>query len=228
MAAPAAAASTNTGGVTKDQLISIGRPNGPDLQLKNLDLDFQTAPATQNIIKADSSITEVLNVVSFLTSKDRTFAVLVDAANSAYDGQAAGSIDAATGYYVEPAAAAAVDFLPAMIDLTTFAVAAPKTDVKIPVSILKRRLAALAADAPDSFEDMTNITISQGNEDAPKALLSDCIKQMINLLIQTRQIFGPKGWTDLFQKVKGGGGGSSKKAKRSHRRHRHKYSNKQY
>jgi hypothetical protein len=231
--AAAPALQTNTGGVTKNKLISIGRPNGPDLQLKNIatELAFQnTTPATANIIQADSSITEVLNVVSFLTSTDRSFAGLVDAANSAYDGTAdEGSIDAATGYYVEPAAAAG-DFEPAMINLNTF----EHTDiqsatVKIPVSILKRRgAAAVTGDAPDSFVDMTKIVITRASADKEsKALLSDCIKQMINLLIQTRQIFGPKGWTDLFQKVKGGGG-SSKKAKRTHRRHRRRYSSKQY
>jgi hypothetical protein len=221
---------TNTGGVTKDKLISIGRPNGPDVQLKNIaaELAFQTTVAgTQNIIRADSSITEVLNVVSFLTSTDRSAAGLIDAANSAYDGTAAGSIDAATGYYVDPVAAAG-DFERAMINLTTLKSTAPAANVKIPVSILKRRGAAVAGDAPDSFEDMDTKLIKATSADVElNALLSDCIKQMINLLIQTRQIFGPKGWTDLFQKVKGGGSSSSKKAKRSHHRRR-RYSSKQY
>jgi hypothetical protein len=229
--APAAALPTNTGGVTKDKLILIGRPNGPDVQLKNIDGDlvFQTTErGTQNIIRADSSITEVLNVVSFLTSTDRSAAGLIDAANSAYNGTAAGSIDAATGYYVDPAAAAG-EFAKAMINLTTLEYTAPTDNVKIPVSILKRRGAAAGAgDAPDSFEDMDTkvITAANANKES-NALLSDCIKQMINLLIQTRQIFGPKGWTDLFQKVKGGGSSSSKKAKRSHHRRR-RYSSKQY
>jgi hypothetical protein len=53
--------------------------------------------------------------------------------------------------------------------------------------------------------------------------MSDCVKQMINILENTRTIFGPKGWTALFNKVKGGGG-----AKRTHRQHRRRYSSKQY
>jgi hypothetical protein len=55
------------------------------------------------------------------------------------------------------------------------------------------------------------------------SLMSDCVKQMINILENTRTIFGPKGWTALFSKVKGGGG-----AKRTHRQHRRKYSSKHY
>jgi hypothetical protein len=50
---------------------------------------------------------------------------------------------------------------------------------------------------------------------------------MINILTKTREIFGPKGWTALFNQVKGGGAGS-KHAKRTHRQHRRRYSSKQY
>ena len=62
--------------------------------------------------------------------------------------------------------------------------------------------------------------------------MSDCIKQMINILENTRTIFGPKGWTALFQQVKGGGGGGggggkNHAAKRTHH-HRRRYSSKQY
>ena len=166
----------------------------------------------------------MLNVVAFLTeSGSRTFNDLVDKDNSAYDEKAKGKIDAQTGYYAEPAGQA-VDFATAIINLNTFDVAVPTADVKIPVSILKRRGAAGANDDPNSFEDMTTKQIAQNSADSAKALLSDCVKQMINLLVQTRQIFGPKGWTDLFQKVKGGA--SSKK--RTHRRHRRRYSSKHY
>ncbi len=158
-------------------------------------------------------------------SGGRTFNVLVDGDNSAYDGTTNGSIDAATGYYADPAAAAG-NFADAIIDLGTFDVIAPAVNVKIPVSILKRRGADGANDDdPNSFEDMSTKQIEQASAGADaKALLSDCVKQMINLLVQTRQIFGPKGWTDLFQKVKGGA--SSKK--RTHRRHRRRYSSKHY
>jgi len=227
-AAPGAGALvTNTGGVSKKDLIDIGRPNGPDLQLifdpANM-LDPQTAnPNVQNIIQNDSSITEVLNVISFLTSTTRTFAAMVDTVNSAYDGTANGAIDAATGYYASPAAVAG-DFTAAPLNLNTLVVTAPAADLKIPVSILKRRGATAANPLdPDSFEDIAAKGITTATADAEvKALFSDCVKQMIKLLQQTRTILGPKGWTDLFQKVKGG----SKKTQ--HRRHRRRYSSKQY
>ena len=228
---PVAAAgglATNTGGVTKDKLIEIGRPNGPDLQLK-IDpadlLNFQTTQANaQEIIKNDSSITEVLNVISFLTSTTRTFDAMVDKENSAYDGSK-GAIDAGTGFYVEPAAAAG-NFAAATLDLTTLKVTPPtgNSNIRIPVSILKRRGDdATNPSDPDSFEDTSTKGITGTGEGKEViALFSDCVKQMIKLLQQTRTILGPKGWTDLFQKVKGG----SKKTQ--HRRHRRRYSSKQY
>ena len=214
---------TNTGGVNKEKLIEIGRPNGPDLQLKfapQTTLDFQTTTASvQDIIKNDSSITEVLNVISFLTSTTRTFNDMVDTLNSAYDGTSNGAIDPITGYYT--AGGNAVDFLPQTLNLETLAVTAPGAVLKIPVSILKRRGAAAGND-PDSFEDMSTKGIGANADAHVKTLFSDCVKQMIKLLQQTRTILGPKGWTDLFQKVKGG----SKKTQ--HRRHRRRYSSKQY
>jgi hypothetical protein len=57
--------------------------------------------------------------------------------------------------------------------------------------------------------------------------MSDCVKQMINILENTRTIFGPKGWTALFSQVKGGGGGGGG-GKHTHRKHRRKYSSKHY
>lgn len=237
MAAPAAPAvlpaaaglATNTGGVTKEDLIRIGRPNGPDLQLKFNPatlLDPQTATANvANIIQNDSSITEVLNVISFLTSTTRTFNDMVetDATNSAYNGtDSKGAIDLATGFYLDQPGQA-TDFAAATLNLDTLDVTAPAANLKIPVSILKRRVPATTATDPDSFQDMTtkSITTATGVDEV-KALFSDCVKQMIKLLQQTRTILGPKGWTELFQKVKGG----SKKTQ--HRRHRRRYSSKQY
>ena len=221
-----ATANTNTGGVTKQDLIDIGRPNGPDLQLKFNPptlLDTQTTTVSvQNIIRNDSSITEVLNVISFLISATRTFAAMVDTDNSAYNGTSKGAIEASTGYYAVPGPA--VDFADAPLNLTTLAVTPPPGDLKIPVSILKRRGAASATpNDPESFENMAaSVITNAAGQTEVKALFSDCVKQMIKLLQQTRTILGPKGWTDLFQKVKGG----SKKTQ--HRRHRRRYSSKQY
>ena len=58
-------------------------------------------------------------------------------------------------------------------------------------------------------------------------LMSRVFKQSINILEQTRKILGPKGWTSLFASIKGGGG-LKKTQKIQHRRHRRRYSSKQY
>jgi hypothetical protein len=254
------------GGVDLQRLTDIGRERGPDLQLKIDDtlLVFQGASNTKDIITSSSSITEVLNVISYLVSTGgggaRNFGTLVDTTNSVPPTM--GGVDRLTGYYdaqpkdVTPANAAAGQpagadaashdpFLntagPAaptthFISLDTFAVnaggggAAAATEAFIPVNILRRTGAidggaginkVIPAAAAADFRRLT----ANGANAIP--LLSDCVKQMITILKKTREIFGPKGWTDLFQKVKGGGG-SSKKAKRTHRRHRRRYSSKQY
>ena len=226
---------TNTGGVTKQELIDLGRPNGPDLQLKfNPDdaLQFQQPAATtttDGIIREDSSITEVLNVLSFLISTGRAFADIVDDENSAAATGQAGQINQDTGYYTDAAAAGFQVFPAATFSLDTLTVTAPAADVHFPVSILKRRGAAAAAAAnPISFEAgmdaklINNATAT----DSVKGLFADSVKQMIKILTQTRKILGPRGWTDLFQKVTGGSS-ANKKAKRTHR-HRRRYSSKQY
>ena len=228
------ASQAKTGGVTKPQLIAIGRPNGPDLQLK-IAADALTlqpaAGATGAIIQSDSSITEVLNVISFLISPTRTVAAMVeDEPGTNVDG--VGETDPVTGYYLNDTATPITDTTVAAtstfctIDLITPAGNPPS--IRFPVSILKRRGAAADANSPNTFADMTDkqITADQAGRAAVTALLSDCVKQMITILTQTRKILGPRGWTDLFQKVTGGSS-ANKKAKRTHR-HRRRYSSKQY
>ena len=223
-------AEKNTGGVTKQKLIDLGRPAGPDLQLKfdPKALEFQVSSpstiTTDGIIREDSSITEVLNILSFLISTGRKFVDIVDPENSAAVAATAGQIDPTTGYYTDNNATGVFqDFLPAPFSLSTLAVTA--ADVHFPVSILKRRGDADAAN-PNSFEvDMDKKQIVTASADnSVKSLFVDSVKQMIKILTKTRMVLGPKGWTDLFQKVKGG----SKNSKKTHRRHRRRYSSKQY
>ena len=233
-----AAAETNTGGVTKQELINLGRPNGPDLQLKfNPDdaLQFQVPAAgtitTDGIIREDSSITEVLNVLSFLISTGRAFADIVDDENSAATAGQAGQINQDTGYYADAAKGAFQVFPAVIFNLNTLSVTAPAagSDVHFPVSILKRR-GDVAADVanPISFQAGMDAKLIENATatDSVKALFVDSVKQMIKILTQTRKILGPRGWTDLFQKVTGGSS-ANKKAKRTHR-HRRRYSSKQY
>jgi hypothetical protein len=229
----AATPNTKTGGVTNQKLIDLGRPAGPDLQLKfdPKALEFQvSAPSTittDGIIREDSSITEVLNILSFLISADRKFDNIVDADNSAATEAGAGQIDLTTGYYTDNNATGAFqEFSPAPFSLSTLVVTA--ADVHFPVSILKRRGVVDTDPAnPNSFEvDMNKKQIKNDATatESVKSLFVDSVKQMIKILTKTRMVLGPKGWTDLFQKVKGG----SKNSKKTHRRHRRKYSSKQY
>jgi hypothetical protein len=220
-----------TGNVTKQKLIELGRPNGPDLQLKfNPNLELQPAAnATGGIIRIDSSITEVLNVLSFLISTDRTFG-LVEAENSAATAAQAGQINPDTGYYTDAALTGFQDLPPATFNITDFTLIVPAGDIHFPVSILKRRGDADTANPnnPNKFTPGMNVKlVTVGTaEGEVKALFSDCVKQMIYILNKTRTILGPTGWTDLFQKISGGSS-ANKKAKRTHR-HRRRYSSKQY
>lgn len=251
---------TNKGGVSLPNLTMIGRPMGPDLQLKcdRTQLEtFSDVDAIAGIITADSSITEVLNIVSYLISTGsgtRNFTNLVDTGNSVHKPDPAaggaptsGGIDPTTGYYADMDAAPMVladtdPFLyrttgaanvptTPIIDIDNFTPSdqAAAGSIFIPVSIIKRRggRATVAADDPDLFEVTTTTRTIPAVTPGPAAtpLLSDCVKQMILILMQTRDIFGPKGWTNLFTKVKGGGGSSKK---HTHRRHRRRYSSKQY
>jgi hypothetical protein len=264
MAHAAAGTPNYHGGVTPQMLTDIGRERGPDLQLKIDDtlLEFQRGVSdTKDIITSSSSITEVLNVISYLVSTGgggaRNFGTLVDTTNSVLPTM--GGVDRLTGYYdalpkdVTPANVAAGQaagadaathdpFLntagPAaptthFISLNDFSVnaggGAAATEAFIPVNILRRTGdidggAGINKVIQPAGADFRKLTANGANA---KPLLSDCVKQMIKILVKTREIFGPKGWTDLFQKVKGGGAGS-KHAKRTHRRHRRRYSSKQY
>jgi hypothetical protein len=257
------AAITNKGGVNTASLVAVGRPLGPDLQLKFQNktqlTTFSATAAIAGIITSDSSITEVLNIVAYLISDGggggggaavRNFGNLVDTLNSVHSVPGtSGGIEWASGYYdadgVNPVVAGTNDpflYKPAgaaapttpIIDIDNL----QPTDqtggagnIFIPVSIIKRRggrTGVANPNDPDLFDPTGTITrIIPGVTPGPVAipLLSDCVKQMILILMQTRDIFGPKGWTNLFTKVKGGGGSSKK---HTHRRHRRRYSSKQY
>ena len=241
---------TNKGGVDNSKLIAVGRPLGPDLQLKfdktQLTAFSQDAAIT-GIIAEDSSITEVLNIVSYLISTGgaaRNFENLVDTGNSVHKVPAtSGGIDPATGFYNsdgagpvdavtnDPFSYIAGQAAPTtpIININDFtAMTQAAGNIFIPVSIIKRRGGRgpqADPEDPDLFTDTPTRTIPGAAPAPATPLLSDCVKQMILILMQTRDIFGPKGWTNLFTKVKGGGGSSKK---HTHRRHRRRYSSKQY
>jgi len=226
-------------------LDSTGRENGPDFLLKVDVPNF----LPNSVINANSNITEVLNVIAYLcNAASRTDAAAMVPLDQSVPNANHGLHVANTGQYFAPntgdgasnnslwvidAGGAATT---QMIDLDTFQTpVAGYAANHIPVGILARQ----APGAPGQLGNTSNsahLAIAGANAAVapiPADTLphfSNAIKQMINILENTRNIFGPKGWTALFSKVKGGGAGAGKNnaAKRTHRQHRRKYSSKHY
>lgn len=213
--------------ITNDIILSrTGRELGPDFML-NVE---KTGPAGPTITP-ESSITEVLNIVGYLCNTSRADDSTISGEGSldktvygAHDTTGVyqnGGVGAAAGtLYTSTAAAALFD----MDTLVAAAVApvAPAADAVIPQGILIRT----RNPAPGGLHTIKPpVPIAAAAETT--ALMSDCVKQMINILENTRTIFGPKGWTALFSQVKGGGGGGGG-AKHTHRKHRRKYSSKHH
>lgn len=237
-------------GLTAASLLAdTGRELGPDIQLTVIKEPIPTAavarpgavanimmgglgplPHVDTLVNTNSSITEILNIVAYLCNPlaNRTAAEIV--ANESISQQPATGAHGADGFYtVGGGGIGNTLFLAAgggagiqmfnLNNLQTVAVI-PNADT-LPVGIMKRT-------APLQGYDAGNNSLGQLTSTADvTGLMSDCVKQMINILENTRNIFGPKGWTALFSKVKGGGA-SSKHAKRTHRQHRRKYSSKHY
>ena len=242
----------NNGGVTLPMLQATGRDRGPDIVLNVEKGPFGTANAEVNgIITPDSSITEVLNIVAYLTipTATRTLPLPPNPIDAPWFNKEHSVMNAngdvpgpsgPNGFYAANALAPLDNTLfvrgaatQMLYNLDTMAFepagAVAGGDV-IPVCIRKRAAPAGAPLTIGQVADTAAGAGSDGNIPAAAAgnvlvnsLMSDCVKQMINILENTRTIFGPKGWTALFSKVKGGGG-----AKRTHRQHRRKYSSKHY
>jgi hypothetical protein len=242
----------NNGGVDAAMLTATGRESGPDIVLKVIKAPVG-APAVavlantpiNGIITNTSSITEVLNIVAYLTIEDATRVAAVGAAAPPwYDAtHSAGTFaqgpgpTAPNGFYAANAIAALDNSLfmrgaisTRLYNLDTMEAIQPAAADIIPVCIRRRN----PPGGPNPFQ-VANVAPGNGSGNIPAAaiaspmiseLMSDCVKQMINILEKTRDIFGPKGWTALFNQVKGGGGKNH--AKRTHRQHRRRYSSKQY
>jgi hypothetical protein len=232
----------------QNELNNKGREQGPDFIL-TIDPAQILVPgpanaAVNDVISSDSGISEILNIIAFLVNPAvQRVAGTIDGDKSIPPGTAgtqhdanfdvAGGGDLTAQNAGSLFGAAGVNF--PLINLDDFmgpaaGVAQPQI---IPQGILKRR-----GGAPIPGYDFTIGCPPHGNRiltgvagvGAPNAgttnLLSNCVKQMINILIKVRDIFGPQGWTALFSQVKSGGGKNH--AKRTHRQHRRKYSSKHY
>ncbi len=229
--------------ITREILTArTGRENGPDFML-NVDVP-QFLP--NSVINANSNITEVLNVIAYLCNTNRTDVLAINENESVLIANH-GQHNPATGIYQTPNtgdgpsnntlwAADLGGATTQMISLDTFLSLGYAAN-HIPVGILAR-IPVLGA-LGNTFDIgpqggpvgvVANLAIAagvagpiQGNA---LATFSSAVKQMIHILENTRKIFGPKGWTELFSQVKGGGGKNH--AKRTHRQHRRRYSSKQY
>ena len=229
-------------------LNQIGRERGPDFIL-TIDPTVLIVPppattAVENVISNDSGISEVLNIIAFLVNPaatrvagtiDPERSIKPDIDGTEHDAQfdvAAGNLTAANGGSLFVAVSVP------LIDLTTFSVPASGAAQNqiIPQGILKRR----GGNADPGFDfsvlcpasaARTLTGVAAGGaavlDQHTTTLFSNCVKQMIHILIKVREIFGPQGWTLLFNQIKSGGAGKNNAAKRTHH-HRRRYSSKQY
>jgi hypothetical protein len=216
-------------------LQSTGRDYGPDFAL-----DVKT-PGFDAVTRIDenTSITQVLNIVGFLCNTTRTGADINE--KHSIDKNIYGLHDVNGNYDVNglagapgaPGAGAALDTLffsaavagGPLFDLATMtAAAAGPAGAVVPQGLLKRD--TRAAGAPPVVPDLYTAAapLAVGNVAEVNNVMKDCISQMIKILEKTREVFGPKGWTALFKTVVGG----KASKKRTHRRHRRRYSSKQY
>lgn len=234
----------------------IGRERGPDFVLKIEEALINVPPPgpgpgqanVEDVISNDSGISEVLNIIAFLvnTSTNRV-AGTIDTTKSiptntvgtqhdanTFDVDGGGNLQNGNGGSLFTTNAVANH---PFVNLDTFGVATTGVAQNqiIPQGILKRRGGDSAngynfdGGVPNASRVLTGVVAGAGaalNPDT-QALMSRCVKQMINILIKVRDIFGPQGWTSLFNKIKTGGANKNH-IKRTHRRHRRRYSSKQY
>lgn len=213
-------------------LQATGRPNGPDFALNNDKIPFKTDVST---ITSSTTITEVLNIVAFLCNTTRTESMIND--KHSISKETYGEHDD-KGMYTNSGtggAGGAGDTLFAsastgpLFDLNTMTAAAAVSSAVIPQGLLKRQNDNPGTNASDI--NTANNPVAVGNKDTVNDVMKDCITQMITILEECRDIFGPKGWSKLYGEMSGGGGGGNANknhAKRTQRQHRRRYSSKQY
>ena len=200
-------------------LRDTGRDHGPDFALDN---DKNDLDSVNTGIDNNNSITEVLNKLAFLcnTTRDGT---KINGKHS-IDKTKYGKHDD-TGMYTQAGNGPEGDTLfgsaakAPLFDLKTMTAATtPPDSAVIPQGLLKRK------DGASELYDAA-APIPVGNPDLINGVMRDCITQMVNILENTREVFGPKGWTALFKNVVGGSGDVKK---RTRRRHKPGYSSKKY
>lgn len=196
-------------------LTRTGRELGPDFMLKVEVPEFTAG----SVINSNSNITEVLNIVGYLCNTSRKDDSTINVEGS-LDTTTYGEHDA-SGIYVNSGVGAVKGTLYAssseaplfMLDKLTAAV--PTVPAVIPQGILTR---TRNDEGLHTVKPPVAIQAADAGQTEINALMSDCVKQMIHILENTRKIFGPKGWTALFNTVKGGASSSAAKRTNRHRR----------
>jgi hypothetical protein len=231
---------------TLEELNACGRSDGPDYVL-NFDKFINNTSINDILNDTDynnTNISELLNILIF-TCFPRAASAPVDAdifipnreGGSIKDPSAAGNYDYNTNMYAAGGGGAVGIFSSAPYNTPLYNLAdldsatIPAAAYKIPVSLLKRIGAEVATGSADANSAVgvkgVKVADKYTINDNPKykKFLVTLLLNMAKILDKTRTILGPGGWTNLFQKVKGGGGSSKK---HTHRRHRRRYSSKQY
>jgi len=154
------------------------------------------------IITKDSSITEVLNILAFLLNKVEQRNENSVIRNFSYDHDNNSFKDVYNS--LKDSAPFDITRLTTLITASSAAgVTATDVEITIPGTILRR---------DKRYDLKTGIKI-QSKQIQP--LISACILQMINILENTREVFG--GWAKLFKGMQGGS--SKSKTKKTRRRY---------
>lgn len=236
-------------------LNATGRQYGPDFILK-VDSDIKNAgdpanddgaiPDLPGLINNKSTISELLNIVAICcnTVAGRNNSTLekegslptdrfgnTDTANAGVYGAVGAPDGAAVNANHQPTSLYANCATPVFNIDTLVSIQAPLSTAVAPYKIHQGLIRRKTTTATPGTYDLNNpIDLGDLTGAAPptiRDLISRVFKQSINILEQTRKILGPKGWTSLFASIKGGGG-LKKTQKIQHRRHRRRYSSKQY
>ena len=204
-----------------------GREYGPDLAL-TIDsipsIDFATSASDdlKNLINQNTSITELLNILAFLTHSDDTKRLVdpeisVDSAKHNGNGEYVSTpLEIINGVHKSELETwnlclIKLDGAPIFSTETMDVHTNFKDDmtIYIPSGILKRKLDNSARG---------RIEIKKGDV---KPLFTACTRQMIKILTRVRSVFA--GWTSLSRATIGGSTKSKTKTKKTRRRYRRRY-----
>lgn len=188
----------------------IRREYGPDIALKVGNPKTTPSPKVEKLINKNSSITDVLNMMSFLINEEseREHIKELSIESGAHDEKgeylpeneisagADGTGDVGTWKLSLERKAAPFN----LKDLKTER--AVGTEIIIPQGIIKRDIDYTASNP---------ITLT---DDEIKELFVECVKQLIHIADNTRTVFS--GWTKLVQETTGGSSRSKSKTKKKH------------